>query len=79
MNSILTDNSNAEHVISSKIDTFFANFSLGSLMKKSNFYIEGGFQCVVVLKSFWRHPIITCIDYRIRVIRISDFYLAFID
>lgn len=53
MNSIITDNSNAEHVISSKIDTFFANFSIGKLLKKSNFYKEGGFQCVVVLKEIF--------------------------
>ena len=53
MNSIITDNSNAEHVISSKIDTFFANFSIGYLLKKSNFYKEGGFQCVVVLKEIF--------------------------
>lgn len=53
MNSIITDNSNAEHVISSKIDTFFSNFSISRLMKKSNFYKEGGFQCVVVLKEIF--------------------------
>jgi hypothetical protein len=53
MNSIITDNSNAEHVISSKIDTFFANFSIGNLLKKSNFYKTGGFQCVVVLKEIF--------------------------
>ena len=38
MDSIITDNSNAEHAISSKIDTFFSDFSIGKLMKKSNFY-----------------------------------------
>lgn len=54
MNSIITDNSNAEHAISSKIDLFFANFSIGKLMKKSNFYKEGGIQCVVVLKEIFR-------------------------
>jgi hypothetical protein len=53
MNSIITDNSNAEHAISSKIDTFFANFSISRLMKKSNFYKEGGIQCVVVLKEIF--------------------------
>lgn len=53
MNSIITDISNAEHVISSKIDTFFSNFSISKLMKKSNFYKEGGFQCVVVLKEIF--------------------------
>ena len=53
MNSIITDNSNAEHAISSKIDTFFANFSIGKLMKKSNFYKEGGIQCVIVLKEIF--------------------------
>lgn len=53
VNSIITDNSNAEHAISSKIDTFFANFSISTLMKKSNFYKEGGIQCVVVLKEIF--------------------------
>jgi hypothetical protein len=53
VNSIITDNSNAEHAISSKIDTFFANFSISRLMKKSNFYKEGGIQCVVVLKEIF--------------------------
>lgn len=53
MNSIITDISNAEHAISSKIDTFFANFSISKLMKKSNFYKEGGIQCVVVLKEIF--------------------------
>lgn len=51
MNSIITDNSNAEHAISSKTDTFFPVFSISKLMKKSNFYKEGGIQCVVVLNS----------------------------
>jgi hypothetical protein len=51
MNTIITDNSNAEHAISSKIDTFFFDFSLSKLLKKSNFYKEGGIQCVVVLKD----------------------------
>lgn len=51
MNSIITDNSNAEHAISSKIDSFFADFSIGKLLKKSNFYKEGGIQCIVVLKE----------------------------
>lgn len=53
MNSIITDNSNAEHAFSSKIDTFFAKFSISSLMKKSNFYKVGGIQCVVVLKEIF--------------------------
>ncbi len=53
MNSIITDNSNAEHAISSKIDTFFVDFSIGKIMKKSNFYKEGGIQCVVVLKEIF--------------------------
>lgn len=53
MNSIITDNSNAEHAISSKIDTFFSQFSIFKLMKKSNFYKEGGIQCVVVLKEIF--------------------------
>lgn len=53
MNSIITDNSNAEHTISSKIDNFFTRFSISKLMKKSNFYKEGGIQCVVVLKEIF--------------------------
>ena len=53
MDSIITDNSNAEHAISSKIDTFFSDFSIGKLMKKSNFYKEGGIPCVVVLKEIF--------------------------
>jgi hypothetical protein len=53
MNSIITDNSNAEHAIFSKIDTFFNKFSISRLMKKSNFYKEGGIQCVVVLKEIF--------------------------
>ena len=53
MNSIITDNSNAEHAISSKIDVFFNNCSISKLMKKSNFYKEGGVQCVVVLKEIF--------------------------
>ncbi len=53
MNSIITDNSNAEHAISSKIDNFFAKYSISRLMKKSNFYKEGGIQCVVLLKEIF--------------------------
>ena len=53
MNTIITDKSNAEHIISSKIDIFFNNFSISKLMKKSNFYKEGGIQCVVVLKEIF--------------------------
>ena len=53
MKSIITDNSSAEHVISSKIDTFFTDFLIYKLMKKSNFYKEGGIQCVVVLKELF--------------------------
>lgn len=53
MKSIITDNSSAEHVISSKVDTFFTDFSIYKLMKKSNFYKEGGIQCVVVLKELF--------------------------
>ncbi len=53
MNSIITDNTSAEHVISSKVDTFFTDFSLYKLLKKSNFYKEGGIQCVVVLKELF--------------------------
>ena len=53
MDSIITDNSNAEHAISSKIDMFFANFSISKLMKKSNFYKESGIQCVVIVKEIF--------------------------
>jgi hypothetical protein len=53
MNTIITDNLNAEHAISSKTDTFFSSFSIYKLMKKSNFYKEGGIQCVVVLKEIF--------------------------
>lgn len=53
MNSIITDISNAENTISSKIDTFFDDFSISRLMKKSNFYKEGGIPCVVVLKEIF--------------------------
>ena len=53
MNSIITDNSNAEHTITSKIDTFFSIFSISKLMKKSNFCKESGIQCVVVLKEIF--------------------------
>jgi hypothetical protein len=53
MDSIITDNSNAEHAISSKIDTFFSQFSISKLMKRSNFYKESGIQCVVVLKEIF--------------------------
>ena len=53
MNSIITDNSNAEHAISSRIDIFFSKYAISKLMKKSNFYKEGGIQCVVVLKEIF--------------------------
>lgn len=53
MNTIITDNSNAEYAISSKINTFFAEFSISKLLKKSNFYKEGGIQCVIVLKAIF--------------------------
>jgi hypothetical protein len=53
MNPIITDNSNVEHAIASKIDTFFTNFSIGRLLKKSNFYKEAGIQCIVVLKEIF--------------------------
>jgi hypothetical protein len=53
MNSIITDNTSAEHVISSKVDTFFNEFSIYRLLKKSNFYKEGGIQCVVILKELF--------------------------
>jgi len=53
MNLIITDKSNAENVISSKTDTFFNDFSIYKLMKKSNFYKQGGIHCVVVLKEIF--------------------------
>ncbi|GLB31529.1 transposase [Lacrimispora amygdalina] len=53
MDSIITDNSNAENVISSKIDAFFNKFSIYKLLKKSNFYKESGIPCVVVLKEIF--------------------------
>ena len=53
MDSIITDNSNTEHLISSKIDMFFSNFAISKLLKKSNFYKEGGIQCVLVLKEIF--------------------------
>ena len=53
MDTIITNNSNDEQEIFSKIDSFFSNFSISKLMKKSNFYKEGGIQCVVVLKEIF--------------------------
>ena len=53
MNSIITDKSNAEHIISSKIDIFFSTFAISNLLKKSNFYKESGIHCVVVLKEIF--------------------------
>ncbi|HBE77642.1 MAG TPA: hypothetical protein DDW65_07625 [Firmicutes bacterium] len=50
---IITDNLNAEHVISSKIDTFFSTFAISKLLKKSNFYKKAGFQCTIVLKEIF--------------------------
>lgn len=32
---------------------FFSNFSISKLMKKANFYKEGGIQCVVILKEIF--------------------------
>ena len=53
MNSIIAENSSAEYEIPSKIDTFFTNFSISKLMKKSNFYKEIGIHCVVILKKLF--------------------------
>ena len=53
MNTIITDNSSTDHTISSKIDSFFNKFTIYKLMKKSNFYKEGGIQCIVVLKEIF--------------------------
>ena len=53
MDSIITDNSKTENLISSKIDMFFGDFAISKLLKKSNFYKEGGIQCVLVLKEIF--------------------------
>ena len=53
MSSIITDNSNVEQAIPSKIDNFFSKYSISKLMQKSNFYKEGGIQCVIVLKEIF--------------------------
>jgi len=69
MNFIITDNSNAENTISTKIDIFFRNFSISKLMKKSNFYKKGGIQCseetvykimdafILVLPEIWKQKL----------------------
>jgi hypothetical protein len=54
MDSIITDFSSTEHVISSKVDTFFTKFSISKLLKKSNFYKDGGIQCSVILKEIFK-------------------------
>jgi len=53
MNTIIPDKTNAEHIITSKIDSFLSEFSISKLLKKSNFYKESGIQCVVVLKEIF--------------------------
>jgi hypothetical protein len=53
MNIIIPDKTNAEHIITSKIDVFLSDFSISKLLKKSNFYKESGIQCVVILKEIF--------------------------
>lgn len=53
MNTIIPDKTNAEHIITSKIDSFLSEFSISKLLKQSNFYKESGIQCVVVLKEIF--------------------------
>jgi hypothetical protein len=53
MNTIIPDKTNAEHIITSKIEAFLSEFSISKLLKKSNFYKESGIQCVVVLKEIF--------------------------
>jgi hypothetical protein len=53
MNTIIPDKTNAEHIITSKIDAFLSDFSISKLLKKSNFYKESGIQCVVILKEIF--------------------------
>lgn len=53
MKSIITEKPSEEQEIISKIDLFFSNFSISKLMKKANFYKDGGIQCVVVLKEIF--------------------------
>ena len=50
---IITDKSSNENAISSKIDNFFSTLSIYKLLKSSNFYKEGGVQCVLVLKQLF--------------------------
>lgn len=53
MNTIISNKTNAEHMITSKIDAFLNDFSISKLLKKSNFYKERGTLCVVVLKEIF--------------------------
>jgi len=53
MNTIITDKSSNENAVSSKIDNFFSTFFIYKLLKSSNFYKEGGVQCVVLLKQLF--------------------------
>lgn len=53
MNNIITDKSSDENAVFSKIDNFFSTFSMYKLMRSSNFYKEGGIQCVVILKQLF--------------------------
>ena len=53
MNTILTYKSRNENAVYSKIDNFFSTFSIYKLLKRSNFYKEGGVQCVIVLKQLF--------------------------
>ncbi len=51
MNTIISDISSTDYTISSRIDDFFSRFSVNKLLKKSNFYKEGGIPCMTVLKE----------------------------
>jgi len=53
MNNIITDKSGDENATFSKIDSFFLKFSMYKLMKNSNFYKEGGINCIVILKELF--------------------------
>lgn len=53
MNNIITDKSSNENAVFSRIDSFFSKFSMYKLMKSSNFYKEGGIQCIVILKELF--------------------------
>jgi hypothetical protein len=53
MNFTIKDKSDAEHIISSRIDIFYTTFAISNLLKKSNFYKERGIHCVIILKEIF--------------------------